>query len=70
VKSKEVLDGYQRKMKEIYIAQEASWCYSDGVVLILAHPLLCIISGTAHGASVIHTVKKPFHISRTECHEI
>jgi hypothetical protein len=29
VKREEVLDGYQRNMKEIYIAREALRCYSN-----------------------------------------
>jgi hypothetical protein len=45
-------------MKEIFIAREASYSYSNGVILVPARPLKCVILRTVHHASVAQMVKQ------------
>jgi hypothetical protein len=69
VKNEEVLDGYLRKMKEIYIAREASQRYINDRHFDSRTPTECVISRTARSAPVIHTVKQSLQIPRTERNE-
>jgi hypothetical protein len=51
-------DGYQCKMKEIFIAHEVSRDYSNVRVMVPARPLECVILRIVHHAHVIQTVKQ------------
>jgi hypothetical protein len=58
-KKEELRDGYQRKMKEIFIARRVSHDYSNGRPFgSHTHPLEGVVLRIVHRASVIKMVKQ------------
>jgi hypothetical protein len=57
-------DGYQRNMKGVFIAREASHATVMGVLLTPAHPLKCITLITVHLAPVTQMVKQTVQLFR------
>jgi hypothetical protein len=57
-------DGYQRKIKVVFIAREASHRYSNGHRFGLCAPTKCVILIIMHRVPVIHTIKQTGQLFR------
>jgi hypothetical protein len=63
-------DGYQRKMKEVFIPREVSRHYSNERHFDPCAPIKCVVSITMHRAQVIQMVKHTIQLFRERYTEV